>query len=251
MQNIEQILTKHPHNKLYLFRYIKFIKSCHIFNFGKMIKTEKHHILPKGKYLFPEYAQLDIFQWNCVNLTPRQHYIAHWILSKVFLENLQIISSLKAFSYMAMESSSCKRNVTSRQFERAREANRESMILKNPMRCPETVLKMKNSFRSYFTPEVRKMISDRRTGINNITEEGRQKLSALAKETGLGKTRSPNQQQNIRISMSKGKWITPFGEFYNPTEASTSSLNVSNISRHRIQRQCLEKINGFDFIPKI
>jgi hypothetical protein len=94
------------------------------------------------------------------------------------------------------------------------------------------------------------MISEKRTGVCNITADGLKRLSDFAKAQGLGKHRGPNQAENIRISMSKGKWITPFGEFYNPNEAATSPLNTEKISRYMINKQCLEKINGFDFIPR-
>ncbi|MFV3255094.1 hypothetical protein ACNI5P_28850, partial [Klebsiella pneumoniae] len=41
---------------------------------------ERHHILPKS--IFPEYNDARTYPLNIINLTPREHYIAHWILSK-------------------------------------------------------------------------------------------------------------------------------------------------------------------------
>ena len=250
MQNIKEQLSKFDHNEIYLERYVKFIKYCLIFNFGKILKIEKHHILPQSKYLFPEFSDLKLFPWNRIDLTPRQHYIAHWILSKVYIQKTQKSSCLKAFHRMSSESHTCVRNITSVQFDRAREANRTSMTINNPMHIEEVVERAKLSMRNYYTQEIRNMISEKRKGICNITESGKKSLSDFAKLNGLGKYKGPNQLHNFRISISKGKWLTPFGEFYNPTEASVSNLNIENISRYRIKKQCLEKINGFEFITR-
>jgi hypothetical protein len=46
--------------------------------------TESHHILPKANDMFPEYEDFKEHPWNEINLTARQHFIAHWILWKAF-----------------------------------------------------------------------------------------------------------------------------------------------------------------------
>jgi hypothetical protein len=45
---------------------------------------ETHHICPKAKDLFPEYKDLRINKWNSIDLTARQHIIAHVILWKAY-----------------------------------------------------------------------------------------------------------------------------------------------------------------------
>jgi len=45
----------------------------------KDVYVEKHHILPKC--LYPEYAK---DKNNLVKLTAREHFVCHWILSKIF-----------------------------------------------------------------------------------------------------------------------------------------------------------------------
>lgn len=81
--NIYTILSSKPHNPHYLNRYIKFIES---FSFQHSIKsvTEEHHICPKSKDLFPEYISFKNFPWNKINLTKRQHFIAHYLLSNAY-----------------------------------------------------------------------------------------------------------------------------------------------------------------------
>ena len=43
---------------------------------------ELHHILPKAKNLFPQYASLKEYSWNGVLLTPREHFICHGLLTQ-------------------------------------------------------------------------------------------------------------------------------------------------------------------------
>ena len=58
-------------------RYIKFIDS--IPKDRVLEYKEEHHILPKA--LFPEYIKE---KWNLINLTPREHFIAHWMLARIY-----------------------------------------------------------------------------------------------------------------------------------------------------------------------
>jgi hypothetical protein len=83
---IDNILSSKPHNSHYLKRYIWFIESCRILNEDYIGYTEKHHICPKAKDLFPEYKSFSKHPWNCAILTPRQHFIAHRLLWKSYPE---------------------------------------------------------------------------------------------------------------------------------------------------------------------
>lgn len=86
--NIYQILSSKPHNPHYLKRYYKFILACSQANSLKSKEelgyTEKHHICPKAKDLFPEYESFSKFKWNISILTRPQHLVAHHILYKCF-----------------------------------------------------------------------------------------------------------------------------------------------------------------------
>jgi hypothetical protein len=81
--SIYTILSSKPHNQHYLNRYIKFI-SNYVNQPPIKYKTQKHHICPKANDLFPEYASFKSNKWNAVNLTHRQHYIAHYLLAKTY-----------------------------------------------------------------------------------------------------------------------------------------------------------------------
>ena len=80
-----------PANYLYYNRYIKFIN--HFINNPnpKTIKIERHHIVPRSMGGTNDKD-------NLINLTPRQHLIAHWMLWKAY----QTYQMTKAFSMMVV-----------------------------------------------------------------------------------------------------------------------------------------------------
>ena len=96
---ILHILSSIPNNNHYLLRYHRFISMCLKHNELRKIDSilEKHHICPKS--LFPDYKEIRQkkakYKWNCANLTPRQHFIAHWILWKAF-------GSTQAYAFISM-----------------------------------------------------------------------------------------------------------------------------------------------------
>lgn len=77
MDIYQQLLNK-THNKHYMNRYIKFIKS------RNTTSGNRHHICPKAKDLFPEFKSFKEYPDNRCILTDREHYIAHWLLWKIY-----------------------------------------------------------------------------------------------------------------------------------------------------------------------
>ena len=82
-KSIYRLLQSKQHNNHYLSRYWKFILHCQTRVLNETY-IEKHHILPKAKDLFPEYADVKKFKWNSVDLTAREHIMAHIILWKAY-----------------------------------------------------------------------------------------------------------------------------------------------------------------------
>lgn len=77
--NFQELFNKFKINEHYLKKYLKFIN--YYLNTNKLLSAnfDKHHILPKC--IFPNYAtNFD----NIVNLTYREHFIAHWMLTRIF-----------------------------------------------------------------------------------------------------------------------------------------------------------------------
>lgn len=60
----------------YYHRYIKFIESCRVQDLGDTYR-ESHHIIPQALGGSNDES-------NLINLTARQHYIAHWMLWKAY-----------------------------------------------------------------------------------------------------------------------------------------------------------------------
>lgn len=256
MKNIKQELERFEINERQAERYLRFLEYCSRSNLGEKIEfAEKHHILPKGKHLFPEFANLRIHAWNSIILTPRQHYIAHWILSRIFKNERERSSVLKAFYMMSLTNYCVERRLTSRQFTRCREASAEAMRMNNPMKRDEIVSKMKSSRREFFKTEegnqLKQQMRERKIGVDHISNEGKRRLSDLAKQQGLGKNKTPEQIQKQRESISIGTWHTPFGDFISLNSAAKSDQNVERISGYFISKWSAEGINGYSFVPKL
>jgi hypothetical protein len=230
-------------NPHYLNRYLKFVLNCtpNLNNY-----TEEHHILPKS--LFPDFKT---DPRNLVRLTARQHFIAHWILSKVFIKYKQKCSMLKAFNRMTTVSktNSGRLTVSSKLFELAKLANSTAMKLLNPMHDQNTVFKMKESWKLFIESpeglEYRQRRSASQKGVQNKSPEGLKRLSDLW--LGVPRPQTKNHTELIRKATSLGDFITPFGTFDSPNQAALSELNVDKLSRYQINRLCKEGINGFLF----
>lgn len=70
-------------------------------NESKLVVFENHHILPQAKSIFPQYKSKAKYQWNVIKLTPRQHFICHYLLAKLFVKNTPPYYAMqKAFNLM-------------------------------------------------------------------------------------------------------------------------------------------------------
>ncbi len=85
-QDIYSVVLPKVKNHHYFKRYLKFINGCKIANeLNSPNYVENHHILPKARDLFPEFVNhTKNHKWNSVNLSFRQHLIAHVMLWKIF-----------------------------------------------------------------------------------------------------------------------------------------------------------------------
>jgi hypothetical protein len=72
---IEKLKT--TNNKYYTW-YSNICQRALLRNLPTSVYTEKHHILPKS--LYPEYSKN---KDNLVKLTAREHFICHWLLTKI------------------------------------------------------------------------------------------------------------------------------------------------------------------------
>lgn len=114
-------------NKRFLRRYIKFLLWCNKNNSTtkceeiKEVYYEKHHILPKAKTFWPQYKNFNKFPWNEIKLTPRQHYIAHYLLAKTYGGGMWFALSMFLPKHIKLKNSgSCEFHMHSRIYERVR-----------------------------------------------------------------------------------------------------------------------------------
>lgn len=108
--------------------------------------SELHHILPKcmGGDDLPN---------NLSRLSAKEHYLAHWLLHKIYPDNWKISH---AFLWMSTENGKNSRTITSRQYNRAKEAMARS--------CKNRMADLGNPMHRESS---RKKISERMMGDNN------------------------------------------------------------------------------------
>jgi hypothetical protein len=71
---------------------------------------ERHHIIPKSLGGSDKAS-------NFVNLTPREHFICHWLLTKMLPTSPEQKKLYHAFSAFAMVSANQQRTITSKQYQ--------------------------------------------------------------------------------------------------------------------------------------
>lgn len=145
--DIYSFLSSKPHNPHYLNRYITFISQCQQKNIGRKGYSEKHHICPKAKDMFPEYKSFTENPWNLAKLTARQHFIAHIMLWKAFPNSSQedALWAMKNKNKSRMNSSlyeSLRLDIQDKNIKRSRNLTKEG---KHPWQGDKnpSVIKMK------------------------------------------------------------------------------------------------------------
>ncbi len=82
---------------------------------GSGIYYELHHILPSC--LFPKFKNLSQNKWNGVLLTFREHFICHWLLTKMVENRISQAKLSSAFGKLSSISNTQERKLTSKQYE--------------------------------------------------------------------------------------------------------------------------------------
>lgn len=173
-----------PHNKHYLFRYLRFIESIQKLGDRNLEYSERHHILPES--IFKEYKNLKKYPWNCVVLSYREHLLAHLILKRCFIlpEHIKSMCSAYVFMLGGPKRDLSKLGSRSKIYER----DRKEWFLS----------KTKHLFRK--SKETRRKISESKKGLPGTflgkthTEETKLKLS----KAKLGKKTGPRSEETKR-----------------------------------------------------
>lgn len=237
---IYNLMMEKSINTHYTNRYMRFICDCSEANrnLPKDSYTERHHILPKAKEFWPEFADLSKNKWNSVSLTARQHLIAHHILAKALGGKMWV-------ALWSMVNGKCS-------FYRPN-MKIDSVLLalarENHSRAhSETMIKHYED-----NPDARKAVSDRMKGENNPfygkhhTEEVREHLSlintgkTLSEEVkakisngllALGRTLSDDEKRAIS-ERQKGESNSFFGKTHTEESRKKISQSQKGICRNK------------------
>lgn len=105
-----------------------------------LIEYEKHHIQPRCLHGTNVVT-------NLTKLTYREHFLAHWLLIKIYPNNPRL---LHAFGMMNVKSPDNIR-IRSKHYEIAKLAHRTAMFLENPMHDKSISLKMGETKKRLFS----------------------------------------------------------------------------------------------------
>ena len=167
---------------------------------GNGVYYEKHHILPKC--LCPELADLSENPSNGVLLTAREHYICHWLLTKM------VSGFDKSKMYLSFVRTCHNGKVTARQFEKAKTIRNNHIKGKNHpcygkpskykgiKRPVETIEKMKKSLTGRtLSNEHRKNIS-----LGNIGKTHTEKTKQQISQSKKGILFSENHKKSLSLA---------------------------------------------------
>ena len=124
--------------------YLKIIEKA---NKENRIRTpevyyENHHIIPAS--ICREHKNLKLNAWNGVLLTSREHFVCHWLLTKMTKNDIMKRKMQKAFSSFLMDRNK-KRILSSLEYQIVKEAHIKSLI--GVKRKPEHVKKWQNKMK--------------------------------------------------------------------------------------------------------
>lgn len=158
-------------NQHYHKRYNNFIDSLR--NQEVVGYVERHHIIPKSLGGTNSKA-------NLIKLTPRQHYIAYWMLWKIYGGSMT-----RAFFLMSHEDRKHKINSKTYGLVRAKYSEQVKEQMAKKPNIPAFTLEHREKLRqaklgTTLSAETRKKVGDAQRG-RKLSDETKQKISATKK----------------------------------------------------------------------
>ena len=199
-------------------------------------KTERHHVLPQSMFL--EYINLTEHKWNGVHLTHREHFICHWLLSKMVAgrNKFKMLLALQAMQRINKKRKRYSTKITSRAYEKLKiELSQWQSIRmsgKNNSMFGRSAVTEQNL--QWFT-----------NGIENVYVTPGKESSGYARGRNVPWNRTRLQPSHLCIS--------PTGETFDSLQDAAFSENTSvNAIRERIRRsennQSGHKKSGWKFL---
>ncbi len=165
---IDNLFIKNKYTRIYFQIIDKAISESRRKNIS--VYYERHHILPSC--LYPEYEKLSTYKWNGVLLTGREHYICHWLLTKMVEHPQHKISLNHAYANMRITSGNQQRYINSRIYDKLSKIHSDYV---------KTRLENKND------PFISKKGKENHNYGRRHSEETKQKMSQTRIERGLSK----------------------------------------------------------------
>lgn len=250
------ILTNNPNfNKHYIDRYFKLVHNIRSTENCMNEYSEVHHIIPSS--MAKKYSNLKDHPWNSLRVSPRQHYILHWILSKacggkmIFAFNLMSRHTLdgrdykvssKAYDYIRKNlkhSEETKLKISNSAKERWSE---ESFIEKETRRRndPKYTKEVSKFFLNYYSIDENRKSRSEKTKQLWQNEEYRNKQSEMA--TLRWQNEEYRQKQydaskelwdDERRKNASSKMMGECNHFYGKTHTTETKQKISNSQKGR------------------
>lgn len=222
-----QLLATIKHNHHYLDRYVKFILSCKQANQELSLSTrlENHHVLPK--YIFPENSSFSHNAWNLAKLTPRQHFIAHWILWRTF-------GGKMAYPFRTLKNVNGQK-LNSKTYASLRSDTKHTKETKDKISKSLKALKRTN------TDEHKAAVSAAHLGKKRSAE-------TVAKITAAVRSRSEATKAKIRAAKTGANH--PKFDHHEYTFVNTSTLEEVTCTRYHLEQNYIEGKSIFGLFKK-
>ena len=122
-QEIRTTLIHDKFNTKYLDWYLGIIENAKSKN-RKKVKTSDpdytlyhaHHILPKA--MFPDFGKINIYKWNCILLTPKEHFTAHKCLHRHYKKIQHSIGIYKSLQGVLAFTMFKRNTISSREYSK-------------------------------------------------------------------------------------------------------------------------------------
>jgi hypothetical protein len=164
---------------------------------------------------------------NLVLLTAREHYIAHWLLIKIYKNNEKL---KHAFSMMC--SLKDKRNFTAKQYERLKQIKSE--IHKNKIVTEETCKLISDAIKNLWNNEKYKKQCIKSFKTKKLSEEHKQKI----REGNLGKKRSKETIEKMKLAQNSEETKQKIKESLNRFRSKKTKQKIKNSFKLPEKIQC-------------
>jgi len=213
--------------------------------------TEEHHIIPSALG-GPDDKE------NLVDLTAREHFICHWLLTKIYKDgeaHWKMINALRLMKAENKNQTRYKSKITSRVYAKLKEeyARLQSERMRgknNPMYGKKQTEKAKNAISKANTGRVQPLEEK----MNQVKAQTGRKRKPFTKEwltkMSLAKTGKNNNRYGVKVTDETRKKIGDRIRGRKQTEAEKEVRRLANLGKKKEKKECphckqLIAVNGY------